>query len=88
MINGVLSSVDRKQSTLCYCRDINEFEKITNKVDQKQDGSNVWRYMDVDDNNDVIKDAQRRQKELRQEVKSHGVPTREYKVNWVIFLGT
>ena len=78
-----MTSEDGKQWALCYSRDIKEFEKITEKVDLKQHGSNVWRYMDVDDNSGVIKDAQRRQKELRQEVKSHGVPTREYTVNWV-----
>ena len=74
MNNGILGCDAGRKGALCYARDITQLESVTDKVDTGQHGANVWRYMDVDDDNAVKKDNQRRQKELRQEVKAHGVP--------------
>ena len=83
--NGILGCDAGREGALCYARDITQLEGVTDTVDAGSHGTNVWRYMDVDDNNAVKKDNQRRQRELRQEVKAHGVPTREYSVGWVRF---
>ena len=81
--NGILGCDAGREGALCYARDLTQLEGVTDTVDSGRHGTNVWRYMDVDDNNAVKKDNQRRQRELRQEVKAYGVPTREYSVDWV-----
>ena len=46
-------------------------------------GDKVWRYIDTDqEEENVDKQAQTVQKELRQQVKDHGVPMRLYTVGW------
>ena len=46
-------------------------------------GDKVWRYIDTDqEEENVDKQAQTVQKELRQQVKDHGVPMRLYTVSW------
>ena len=46
-------------------------------------GDKVWRYIDTDqDEENVDKQAQTVQKELRQQAKDHGVPMRLYTVSW------
>ena len=46
-------------------------------------GDKVWRYIDTDqEEENVDKQAQTVQKELRQQVKDHGVPLRLYTVSW------
>ena len=52
------------------------------RIDERL-GDKVWRYIDTDqDEENVDKQAQTVQKELRQQVKDHGVPMRLYTVSW------
>ena len=52
------------------------------RIDERL-GDKVWRYIDTDqDEENVDKQSQKVQKELRQQVKDHGVPMRLYTVSW------
>ena len=81
--NGILGCDAGCEGALYYARDITQLEGIIDTVDTRRHGTNVWCYMDVDDNNAIKKDNQCHQRELQQEVKAYGVPTREYSIDWV-----
>ena len=81
VLNGLLDCEEGAKRGFCYARDIVQFSDMK-RIDERL-GDKVWRYIDTDqDEENVDKQAQKVQKELRQQVKDHGVPMRLYTVSW------
>ena len=81
VLSGLLDCEEGAKRGFCYARDIDQFTDM--KIVNNLLGEKVWRYIDTDmDVENVDEEVQTIQKELRQNVKDHGVPMRQYTVYW------